>query len=103
MYYTVSYVFDADWSHRGAYMEKKHGVTASDASEALHDPWRVVLEPDPSSKSGRGIRVIGETATGRLLSVIVMRASGVIYGVNGWDANQRDISIYLEVNRGQKP
>jgi uncharacterized DUF497 family protein len=103
MYYSMSYVFDSDWSYRGAYMKKKHGVTPSDASEPLRDPWRVVLEPDPSSRSGRGIRVIGETAAGRLLSVIVMRASGVAYGVNGWDANQRDISIYLEVNRGQKP
>lgn len=99
----MSYVFDADWSHRGAYMEKKHGVTPLDASEALRDPWRVVLEPDPSSRSGQGIRVIGETAAGRLLSVIVMRTSGVAYGVNGWDANQRDISIYRGVNRGQKP
>ena len=84
-------------------MEKKHGVTAANASEALRDPWRVVLEPDPSGRSGRGIRVIGETANGRLLTVIVMRASGVTYGVNGWDANNRDSSLYLEINKGQKP
>ena len=103
MYYAMSYVFDADWSYRGAYMEGRHGVAPVHASEALRDPWRVVLDPDPSSKSGRGIRVIGETATGRLLTVIIMRASGVTYGVNGWDANERDTQPYLETNEGQKP
>lgn len=84
-------------------MEKKHGVAPGGSNQALRDPCRVVLEPDPSSRSERGIRVIGETASGRLLTVIVMRVSGVTYGVNGWDADHRDRRVSLRVNKGQKP
>ena len=84
-------------------MEKKHGVAPADASEALRDPWRVVLDPDPSSRSGRGIRVVGQTSMGRMLTVIVMRVSGRTYGVNGWVANDRDAKLYQHENRGRKP
>jgi hypothetical protein len=47
----------ADWSHRGDYIAK-HGVTPDEADEALADPDRVVIKPDPASKSGRGVRII---------------------------------------------
>ena len=84
-------------------MEQKHGVAPAVATEALRDPWRVVLDPDPSGTSGFGIRGIGETATGRLLTVIVIRESGFTYGVNGWEANDRDAKLYREINEGKKP
>ncbi len=80
-------------------MAAKHGVVPSEANEALADPRRVILDPDPSSISGQGTRVVGETRTGRLLSVLVLKMSGVLYGVNGWDANARDARIYNQRNR----
>ncbi len=52
-------MFDtADWSHRGDYIGK-HGVDPVEADEAMADPDRVVLKPDPASRSGRGVRIIG--------------------------------------------
>lgn len=84
-------------------MEQKHGVAPTEAMEALRDPRRVVLDPDPSSRSGQGIRVIGETVAGRLLTIIVIRVFGRTHGVNGWDANHRDTRLYAEENRGEKP
>jgi hypothetical protein len=56
----ASLVFDtADWSHRGDYIAK-HGVNPVEADEAIAED-RVVLNPDPASKSGRGVRIIGFT------------------------------------------
>ncbi len=80
-------------------MATKHGVVPTEAKEALMDPQRVILDPDPSSISGQGTRVVGHTRTGRLLSVLVLKMSGVLYGVNGWDANARDARSYHQRNR----
>lgn len=62
---------EADWSVRGEYIGK-HSVTAAMANDALADPERLVIDPDPSSQSGQTIRVIGYSAArGRILTVIV--------------------------------
>ena len=70
-------MFDtADWSHRGDYIAK-HGVNPVEADEAIADPDRVVLNPDPASKSGRGVRVIGYSITAQaILTVIVLDHEG---------------------------
>jgi hypothetical protein len=89
--FVVHYLlFDtADWSHRGDYIAK-HGVTPAEADEAIGDPARVVLNPDPASKSGRGARIIGYSITARaVLTVIVLDDEGVTAGVNAWTANQK--------------
>jgi len=99
MSYTMYDKKDPDWTYRGDYMVAKHGVAPSEANEALADPQQVIFDPDPSSISGQGIRVVGQTRTGRLLSVLVLNMSGVLYGVNGWDANARDARIYNHHNR----
>jgi uncharacterized DUF497 family protein len=80
-------------------MAAKHGVAPTEANEAVADLQRVILDPDPSSISGKGIRVVGQTSNGRLLSVLLLNMSGVLYGVNGWDANARDARIYNHHNR----
>ena len=88
-------MFDtADWSHRGDYIAK-HGVTPAEAEEAIADPDRVVLNPDPASKSGRGVRLIGYSITAQaMLTVIVFDDEGVTIGVNAWKANQKDQQRY---------
>jgi hypothetical protein len=96
MYYTVDDRNKANWLYRGEYMGMRHGVTPDEANQALCDPERVIVEPDPSSLSGRGVRVIGRTATERLLTVITLDREGVVWGVNGWDANPTDQRRYIE-------
>jgi uncharacterized DUF497 family protein len=87
----------ADWSHRGEYIEAKHGVTAEQADEALADPQAVVYDPDYNSKSGEGVRTIGESPSfGDILTVITVEEGGVVYGANAWKANGRDRRYYEE-------
>lgn len=84
----------ADWTHRGAYIAK-HDVTPTQADEALSDPERVVITPDPASMSGRGVRIIGYSTTAlAVLTVIVLDDEGTRFGVNAWKANARDKRIY---------
>jgi len=96
--HTLSYtrdVGDIDWSHRGDYMATRHGVTLEQANEALVDPDALVFDPDYASQSGRSVRTIGwSPSAGRLLTVITVAEDGVVYGVNGWPANDVDTRRY---------
>ncbi len=84
-----------DWSHRGDYMATRHGVTLEQANEALVDPDALVFDPDYASQSGRSVRTIGwSPSAGRLLTVITVAEDGVVYGVNGWPANDVDTRRY---------
>jgi hypothetical protein len=95
---TVSYTRVAgnvDWSHRTEYMQQRHGTTVEQANEALADPDAEVFDPDYASKSGRSVPTIGWSATAsRLLVVITIAEDGVIYGLNGWPANDVDTRHY---------
>jgi hypothetical protein len=52
----------ADWSERGGYMLARHGIHPAWANEALDDPDRLVITPDPASKSvGQCARSVGRT------------------------------------------
>lgn len=99
LYYTWLVFEEVDWSKRGEYMTAKHQITPAMANEALADPGRLVLDPDPASESGRSVRIIGWSAThGGLVTVIVLQHLGREYGVNGWSANDVDRRRY----RGQE-
>ena len=88
---------EVDWSRRGEYMHHKHGITTDRASEALDDPDRVTLDPDPSSKSGESVRVIGYSPTAaELVTVITLDHEGTTHGVNGWLSNDLDRRRYRE-------
>lgn len=94
MYYNARVFDTADWSHRGDYIAK-HGVQPTEADEAIADPDRVVLNPDPASKSGRGVRIIGYSITAQaVLPVIVLDEEGDTIGVNAWKANLKDRRRY---------
>jgi uncharacterized DUF497 family protein len=78
-------------------MQQRHGISPAEADEALSDPDRVVLDPDPASKSGRGTRTIGYSAAAEsLVTVIVLEDEGTSYGVNGWRSNSSDQRRYRE-------
>ena len=82
---------------RGDYMTAKHQITPAMANEALADPGRLVLDPDPASESGRSVRIIGWSVTqGGLVTVIVLEDRGHEYGVNGWPANDVDRRRYRD-------
>lgn len=79
-------------------MFSKHGVTTSQADEALEDPNRIVIEPDYASISGESIRVIGYCPSlNTILTVILVTdpVDGLItYGASGWESNIKDRNIY---------
>lgn len=76
-------------------MAIRHGVSLEQANEALADPDVVVFDPDYASQSGRSVRTIGwSSSAGRLLTVITVAEAGVVYGVNGWPANDADTRRY---------
>ena len=81
-----------DWSQRGAYMQRKHGIAPAIADEALEDPNRVVIDPDYNSES---VRILGFSVTADdVITVIVLEHDGTEYGVNGWTANEKDRRLY---------
>lgn len=78
-------------------MRHRHQISTNEANEALSDPDRVVLDPDPASKSGRGTRTIGYSpTTACLVTVILLEHDGTTYGVNGWRSNSTDQRRYRE-------
>lgn len=94
-----------DWSKRAEYIRARHGIDPSWADEAVGDEHAVWLVPDPASRSGHAVRVIGYSPTaGAVVSVILVKADadpneqpdGDWWGANAWLANPRDHRIYGE-------
>lgn len=92
-----------DWSKRGDYIRTRHGIEPGWADEAAGDAHAVWLTPDPASRSGHSIRVIGYSTSARsVLTVILLGADadpdeppdGRWWGANGWVANDTDRRIY---------
>ena len=95
MHYDSGVFERVDWSKRGEYMQRKHGITPELADDALGDANRVFIEPDYNSTSGDSIRIIGySTLADDIITVIVLEHEGTEYGVNGWSANAKDRRIY---------
>jgi hypothetical protein len=88
-----------DWGERSEYIRAKHQTTVDQANEALADPDRVVLDPDPASRSSVSIRTIGYSPSrGGLLTVLTVEEYGVVYGLNAWESNPTDQRRYRERN-----
>lgn len=99
MHYDKGVFERVDWSKRGEYMQRKHGITPHMADDALGDPNRIVIDPDYNSTSGESIRIIGfSTIADDIVTVIVLQHDGTEYGVIGWSANAKDRRIYNEGN-----
>jgi uncharacterized DUF497 family protein len=82
-------------------MWDNHKVSVDEANEALDDVDAVWFDPDPKSKSGTSIRVIGYSATrAQILTIILVREAGVdwVWGANGWPSNSTDRAKYKEGN-----
>ena len=77
-------------------MQASHQVTPEEADEALADIDAVWFDPDPHSKSGRSVRVIGYShSRNKILTVILVhREDGGYWGANGWESNSLDRRRY---------
>lgn len=96
LYYACQVV---NWSKRADYIWSEHQTTTMQADEALADPDRVVLDPDPASRSGVSVRTIGYSAArGALVTVITVEEDNIVYGVNAWGSNPTDRRRYRERN-----
>lgn len=84
------------------HMFSGHQVTPMEATEAVNDVDAVWFDPDPKSKSGLSVRVIGYSQTARaILTVILLHADNDLsstswYGVNGWRSNSTESRKYRE-------
>lgn len=94
-----------DWTKRADYIQQRHGIEGSWASEAVADEHAVWLVPDPASRSGHAVRVVGYSATAAAVLVVIPVAAdadpeeqpdGGWWGSNAWSANHRDRRIYEE-------
>lgn len=95
MHYDIRVFERVDWSRRGEYMERKHGIKPEVADDALADANRVLIDPDYNSTSGQSVRIIGYSIIADdIITVIVLENDGIEYGVNGWSANVKDRRIY---------
>ncbi|MDA8393592.1 MAG: transposase [Actinomycetota bacterium] len=97
--------WQVDWSKRGDYVRSRHSVEADWADEAVIDEHAVWLTPDPASRSGHAVRVIGYSTTARsVLTVILVDPEadpseppdGEWWGANAWIANEGDRRLYGE-------
>jgi hypothetical protein len=80
-------------------MWTNHRVTVDEADEALADVDALWLDPDPKSKSGSSIRVIGYCPSRReILTVVLVRESRAdwLWGAKGWLANSTDRAKYRQ-------
>lgn len=100
-------VVRVDWTKRASYIQQRHGIQATWADEAADDDHAVWLTPDPASRSGHAVRVIGYSPrAAAVLTVILLAASadpdelpdGDWWGSNAWRANERDQRIYGEAD-----
>lgn len=92
-----------DWRKRADYIRARHAIEPSWADEAIGDTQAVWLVPDPASKSGHAVRVIGySVGAGAIVTVILVhpaadpdeRPDGDWWGSNAWLANLRDRLLY---------
>lgn len=92
-----------DWRHRAEYIQSRSRRRPGDvdiqpgwADEAASDEDAAWLDPDPKSKSGNSVRVIGFSATaGMVITVILVpKGEGEWWGANAWHANGTDEGIY---------
>lgn len=77
-----------------------HGITVEQANEAVNDIDAIWYDPDPASKSGLSVRVVGWSSSRQeIVTVILLHDGGDWTGVNGWPANYgRDRTAYRRKN-----
>lgn len=86
-------------SYSAEYMHDRHGLSTSEADEAINDIDAVWFDPDPKSRSGDSVRVIGysRSATAVLTVILLPNPEGQGWiGLNGWRSNSTERRTYRE-------
>jgi hypothetical protein len=84
---------DADYIRRRA--DRYPGATNIEPEwtlDAAADPWRIVRDPDPKSRSG-AIRIIGYSPTAGFV-ITVIATGGAHAGVTAWKSSGTDLRDY---------
>jgi len=88
---------DIDWSFAEEHMWSRHRVLVPWAKEAAVDPHRLTFDPDPASRSGSSIRVIGYSPQAdAVLVLIAVRFDGRLFAASAWRANDVQARKYRE-------
>ena len=86
-----------DWGLAEQHMWRRHRVLSSWAQQAWEDPSALVVDPDPASRSGRSIRVIGYSHGAQaILVVILVKADDHFVAASAWRANASHQRRYVE-------
>ncbi|MGH9091142.1 MAG: transposase [Acidimicrobiales bacterium] len=94
-----------DWRKRADYVRSRHDVAPAWADEVVNENHAVWLTPDPASRSGRAVRVIGYSASARDILVVILVAAdideaeqpaGEWWGANAWVASPRERRLYAK-------
>lgn len=92
-----------DRGKRADYLRSRHGVDPAGADDAVNDDHAVWLTPDPASRGGRSVRVIGYSTSAReVLTVILVAADaddteppvGEGWGANAGVSSPGDRRLY---------
>jgi hypothetical protein len=74
---------------------RKRASPLEQVGQALDDPKRLVIDPDPRSVTGESVRVIGYSdAAEEVLTVVVVIHDGRVYGATAWRASARELLLY---------
>lgn len=93
-----------DWTDRADYIRNRSQRRPGDTdiepawtNEAWNDPDAIWYEPDPASKSGEAVRVIGYSPTARMVIVIIALPKQDHWaGMSAWKANRSYQRRYWE-------
>lgn len=82
-----------DWNEGNLDHIAMHGISAEEAEEALHDPWRL---PAPVYQVEGEVRrgALGATTVGRLLFVVFTRRGDLIRVITARNATERERRRY---------
>ena len=86
-----------DWSRCAEHLWARHRILPEWAMEAWGDVFRVVLDPDPTSRSGRSIRVLGHSPSNRcVIAIIGVKFENRLVVASAWIANSTQSNLYLQ-------
>jgi uncharacterized DUF497 family protein len=91
-------IFERD-AKKAASNLRKHKVGFDEAETIFGDPYEVMI-PGPRSQRGRGKKHIGESAAGRILTVVYTQIGEVIRLISAWPAEDDEVNDYLERRGG---
>lgn len=102
-----------DWSKRAEYIRSRHAVEPTWANEALEDDHAVWLQPDPASRSGHSVRVVGYSTSAQQVLTVILVEAGVDPSSQrmatggeatlGWPATVIDVCTERRIDGEEEP